>query len=109
MWESVIERLTLIRKRAGYNCKELSKAINKNENYISRLERKTFYPPLDEIGAILDACNSSFVELFYDDYDTYMIDQEIINQLKQVNENGKSAIVTLLAIMLELKLQAKVS
>ena len=92
----VIDRLKKIRTRKGLSARELSLNINKNVTYINRLEhRKDFVPTITAINDIAEACDSSLEELFYYDIDSYKIDKEIIEVLKNTPADKKKAMLEL--------------
>ena len=93
----IIDRISLIRTRANLSARELSLRIGKNESYINRLEyRKNFEPSITVINDIVDACDSSLVELFYYDIAQFDADMEIIKLLKTTGDKRKKAIIELL-------------
>ena len=99
MRQMVISRLIVLRKKMGYSARELSAKINRAENYIARIESGNHFPPIEDIECILKTCNSSFEELFYEDFDSYSIDKEILKKLKDIKPEGKKALITLLVYM----------
>lgn len=95
--EQIIERISILRTKANLSARELSFRIGKNESYINRLEyRKNFEPSISVINDIVEACDSSLEELFYDNMCDYKQDKEIIELLKHTNEKKKQAIIDLL-------------
>lgn len=77
--EEIIRRIKYIRERAGLTQKALSLAVGVNQNYINRLEsKKDFEPSLGTLRKILKVCNTSFEELFYEDFENYERDKKLI-------------------------------
>ena len=94
----VVERISLMRTKAGLSARDLSLRIGKNSAYISRLESKndSFEPSVSALLEIISACNSSESEFFYYDPYAYSQDKEIIELLKTASPIKKEAILNLL-------------
>lgn len=94
----VIERISIMRTKAGLSARELSLRIGKNPAYISRLESKndSFEPSVSALLEIISACDFTESEFFYYDMYAYAKDKEIIELLKSVSPLKKDAIITLL-------------
>jgi len=98
--ELILERLVLLRKRANLSCKELSEKINRQETYISRVEKGKYpIPPAEDLERIANACGSSMEELFYEDFDKYSEDKAVREQLKELTGDSKSAVIGLLVLL----------
>ena len=95
--EEIIARISKLRTDRKMSARELSLRIDKNESYINRLEyRKDFEPSVQVISDICEACGITLEQFFYYDMDTYQNDQEIIELLKDVSPNKKTAFITIL-------------
>lgn len=96
--KDVVQRISLLRSRAGLSARDLSLRIGKNSAYISRLESKndSFEPSVSALLEIIAACNSSESEFFYYDIYAYQKDKEIIELLKYASPIKKEAIINLL-------------
>lgn len=94
----VVQRISMMRTKAGLSARDLSLRIGKNSAYISRLESKndSFEPSVSALLEIIEACNSSEIEFFYYDIYAYQKDKEIIELLKNANPVKKEAIINLL-------------
>ena len=94
----VVERISLMRTKAGLSARDLSLKIGKNSAYISRLESKndSFEPSVSALLKIISACNSTEVEFFYYDIYAYSQDREIIELLQNASTVKKDAIISLL-------------
>jgi len=93
----LIGRISFIRTRANLSARRLSMEIGKTESYINRMEvAKNFAPTFETLKDILDVCNTSIEEFFYYDIPAYRQDQQIIEMLKDVNQDKKAAIIALL-------------
>lgn len=96
--DGVVERISMMRVKAGLSARDLSLKIGKNSAYISRLESKndSFEPSVSALLDIIYACNSTESEFFYYDPSAYSRDREIIELLKNVSPAKKDAIICLL-------------
>lgn len=94
----VVQRISMMRIKAGLSARDLSLRIGKNSAYISRLESKndSFEPSVSALLEIIAACNSTEVEFFYHDIYAYQKDKEIIELLKNASPVKKEAIINLL-------------
>lgn len=94
----VVERIGVLRAKAGLSARELSLRIGKNSAYISRLESKndSFEPSVSALLEIIAACDSTESEFFYYDMYAYAQDKEIIELLKTASPIKKDAIISLL-------------
>lgn len=94
----IIERISHIRTKSGMSARELSLTIGKNQSYINRLEyRKDFEPTIGVINDILEACNSSFEEFFYENMDDYQKDKQLLTLIKKLPNDKKDALIKLLS------------
>lgn len=96
--DEVVERISMMRVKAGLSARDLSLRIGKNSAYISRLESRndSFEPSVSALLDIIAACNSTECEFFYDDPLAYSQDKEIIDLLKTASPLKKDAIICLL-------------
>lgn len=96
--DGVVERISMMRVKAGLSARDLSLRIGKNSAYISRLESKTdsFEPSVSALLDIIAACDSTECEFFYYDPLAYARDKEIIELLKNASPLKKDAIICLL-------------
>ena len=94
----VVNRIGVLRTKAGLSARDLSLRIGKNSAYISRLESKndSFEPSVSALLEIIDACDSSACEFFYYDINAYQKDKEIIDLLKTASPIKKDSIINLL-------------
>ena len=95
--EDIINKISIARNNAKLSARALSQIIDMNENYINRLENKRdFLPSLEVFIKIIEACNLTPDQFFYYDMKAYNKDLEIIRLLKNVSEDKKNAIISLL-------------
>lgn len=102
MKDSLLARLIGLRKRANLSCKELSELIQRQDNYISRVEKGRYpIPPAEDLERIARACGSSMEELFYETFESYYDDKEILEKFKKITPKGRDAIIALMVTMYE--------
>ena len=95
--QDIIIRISRARTNANLSARALSQKIEMNDGYINRLEsKKDFLPSVEVLLKIIDVCGLTIEEFFYDNYSSYKIDKEIIDLLKNINEEKKQAILTIL-------------
>ena len=95
--QDIIIRISRARTNANLSARALSQKIEINDGYINRLEsKKDFLPSVEVLLKIIDVCGLTIEEFFYDNYSSYKIDKEIIDLLKNTNEEKKQAILTIL-------------
>lgn len=90
----IINRIGYIRVKAKLTQKALSYAIGMNPSYINRLEsKKDFLPSLEVLLKIIEECDSSPEEFFYNDISTYEKDKEIAKRIKALPNDVKEFIL----------------
>ena len=95
--QDIIIRISRARTNANLSARALSQKIEMNDGYINRLEsKKDFLPSVEVLLKIIDVCELTIEEFFYDNYSSYKIDKEIIDLLKNTNDEKKKAILTIL-------------
>ena len=94
----IIDRISYIRTKKGLSARELSLSIGKNPSYINRLEyRKNFEPTICVINDIIEACDSSFEEFFYDNIDEYGVDKDLLKLIKKIPKDKKEELINFLS------------
>ena len=94
--KEIIKRIGYIRTNKKYSARELSLMVDKSEGYINHLESIGFNFSVQTLIDILEACECSAEEFFYENFEHYKQDKEIIELLKKVNKDKKEAIISLL-------------
>lgn len=93
----IIERVGYFRTKAKLSQKALSIDIDMNIGYINRLEcKKDFLPSVEVLLKIIEACGITVEEFFYDDYQNYEQDKEILAKLKGLPRDKREALLNLL-------------
>lgn len=94
--DKLIERLKNIRERTGLTARALSLRIHRAEGYVGKIENGSHWPPVEDLARILEECNSSFLELFWEDFDSYKDDKKILELLEKISSKGKDPLISLL-------------
>lgn len=95
--EELLNKISIARNNANLSARALSQLIDMNDNYINRLENKRdFLPSVEVLFKIIEACNMTVEQFFYNDFLNYEKDIKIIKLLNRVSEKEKDAIITLL-------------
>jgi len=97
--QKLIEKLIFVRERAGLNRKELSHKINRGVNFISKVEKGKTPISLDDLDKIIEICDSSLEEFFYDKFESYGVDKEILHRLNEISPESKDVVLSLLAML----------
>lgn len=93
----LINRISALRIKSNLSARALSMQIGMNEGYINRLEcKKDFVPSFEVLNAILQVCNCTFEEFFYNKTRNYNHDMEIIALIEDLSEEKKNALKILL-------------
>ena len=83
--EDIIKKISIARTNANLSARALSQKIEMNDGYINRLEsKKDFLPSVEVLIKIIEACNMSVEQFFYNDFLNYEKDMKILNLLKKL-------------------------
>ena len=99
----MLDRLVSLRRRADLSAWQLSLKINRHGSYMSKIEDGQFEPSFNDVEIIVRACGSNMEEFCYENFDSYRIDKEILNKVREINPNEKQAFLTLLVAMNQLQ------
>lgn len=99
--KDIITRIGYFRNKANLSAKALSFSIGKSHGYISKMEHGDHEPSMQVILDIIDACEITPEEFFYENIDSYKIDKEILTLIKKVDEKKKLAIKSILLELLK--------
>lgn len=90
----LIEKIAILRIKKGISQKELSLKIGKNPEYIHTLEtKKNFAPNFETLLDILEVFNISLTQFFYEPFDDYLTNEDLITVLKNLPPKKKQAII----------------
>ena len=94
--KEIVRRVGYFRNRANLSARALSLTIGKNSAYITKMEAGEFEPSMKIVLDIIEACNTTPEEFFYEDLNTYKIDKDNLNLIKNLPEQKKIALKELL-------------
>lgn len=89
-------RIAQLRTKKGVSARDMSLSIGQNPGYINNIETGKSAPSLDGIIYICDYLNISLCEFFDTDSANPAKLNEIINDLKKLNDKQLDSIATLL-------------
>lgn len=93
----IIERVGYFRTKARLSQKALSIDIGMNVGYINRLEcKKDFLPSVEVLLKIIEVCGVTAEEFFYEDFEHYEQDKQILGKLKGLSRDKREALLNLL-------------
>ena len=97
--KEIIDRIGIIRNRVNLSARALSLLAGLNAGYINRLEsKKDFLPSLEAFLDILEVCNVTPEEFFYNNFSDYSQDKEIIDLLKTTSIEKKEIVLSILRL-----------
>lgn len=95
--DELINKLATIRTESKLSARALSINIGMNEGYMNRMESsKSFLPSMEVFFDILDECGYTAEKFFYHDSKSFERDMELLEKFKNLSEEKKQALLTLL-------------
>ncbi|MCL2851138.1 MAG: helix-turn-helix domain-containing protein [Firmicutes bacterium] len=101
--QKIRKRMIVIRKIAGLSARQLSLRISCAEGYINKFENGQSFVSMDNLESMLKACDSSFEELFSENFESYRKDKQIYSKIREVTPEDKDPLLTLLVAMEKLE------
>ena len=95
-YKQIIERLSLIRTRKNLSSREFGKIIGNSDTYFYKVEDGSIIINLPKFIDMLEALEISTEEFFYEDFDNYKKDKEILNITKSLSKEELEALILLL-------------
>ena len=93
----LIFKLGTIRREKNLTARKLSIEIGMNEGYMNRLEGSCeFLPSMETFFEILEACDYTAEKFFYHDPKSFESDMELLEKFKNLSDEKKQALLTLL-------------
>lgn len=90
----IIERIGYFRTKAKLSQKALSIDIGMNIGYINRLEsKKDFLPSVEVLLKIIEVCDITEEEFFYNNIYSYEKDKQLIEKLSSLPSDKKDALL----------------
>ena len=95
-YKQIIERLSLIRTRKNLSSREFGRMIGNSDTYFYKIEDGSIILNLPKLLEILEALEISTEEFFYDDFENYKKDKELLSITKSLSKEELGALVVLL-------------
>ncbi len=88
----LIDRLGMMRTRAGLSARELSGRIGKSKAYIAKFDNGDMALPSEVLLDAIETCGSTPEEFFFEDIANYKEAKEIFEIWKSLNDVQKQAV-----------------
>lgn len=85
----LIDRLGMIRTRAGLSARELSRQIGKSKAYIAKFDNGDMALPSEVLLDAIETCGSTPEEFFFEDILNYKEAKEIFELYKKLSDENK--------------------
>ena len=85
-YKQIIERLSLIRTRKNLSSREFGRMLGNSDTYFYKVEDGSIIINLPKFIEILETLQIDTEEFFYDDFDNYKKDKEILKIIKCLNK-----------------------
>ena len=95
-YKQIIERLSLLRTRKNLSSREFGNMLGNSDTYFYKIEDNSIIFNLPKFLEILEALEIGTEEFFYDDFDNYKKDKEILGLTKSLSQEEFDALITLL-------------
>lgn len=92
----LIDRLGMIRARAGLSARELSGRIGKSKAYIAKFDNGDLAMPSEVLLDAIEVCGSTPEEFFFEDIDSYKEAKELFALYKTLSTENKARVIDLM-------------
>ena len=92
----LINRLGMMRARAGLSARELSGRIGKCATYIAKFDNGDLALPSEVLLDAIQACNSTPEEFFFEDIANYKEAKELFEIYKVLSPENKARVIDLM-------------
>ena len=92
----LIDRLGMMRQRAGLSARELSGRIGKSKAYIAKFENGDLALPSEVLLDAIEVCGSSPEEFFFEDISSYNEFKELYSIFRGLSSENKERIKDLM-------------
>lgn len=94
-YKQIIERLSMIRTRKNLSSRELGLMLGNSDTYFYKVEDGSIILNVPKLLEILEALEMSTEEFFYEDFDIYQKDKEILALVSSLSQENKETIIDL--------------
>lgn len=95
-YKQIVERLSLIRTRKNLSSRELGLMLGNSDTYFYKVEDGSIVLNVPKLCEILEALEVDTEEFFYDDFDDYKKDKELLGITKSLSKEELEALILLL-------------
>ena len=95
-YKQIVERLSLIRTRKNLSSRELGLMLGNSDTYFYKVEDGSIVLNVPKLCEILEALEVNTEEFFYDDFDNYKKDKELLGITKSLSKEELEALILLL-------------
>ena len=95
-YKQIIERLSLIRARKNLSSREFGRMLGNSNTYFYKVEDGSIILSLPKLMEMLEALEIKTEEFFYNDFDNYKKDKEILEITKSLSTEELEALILLL-------------
>lgn len=95
-YKQIVERLSLIRTRKNLSSRELGLMLGNSDTYFYKVEDGSIVLNVPKLCEILEALEVDTEEFFYDDFDDYKKDKELLRITKSLSKEELEALILLL-------------
>lgn len=92
----LIDRLGMMRARAGLSARELSGQIGKSKAYIAKFDNGDMAMPSEVLLDAIQACGSTPEEFFFEDIANYNEAKELFELYKTLSSENKARVIDLM-------------
>lgn len=95
-YKQIVERLSLIRTEANLSARELGLRLGNSETYFYKIENGSIILSTPKLLEVLELLGVSTQHFFYDDYQRYEKDQELLKITKSLTSEELDSLIVLL-------------
>jgi len=92
----LIDRLGMMRARAGLSARELSGRIGKSKAYIAKFDNGDLAMPTEVLLDAIQVCGSTPEEFFFEDIANYKESKELFEIYKVLSPENKARVIDLM-------------
>ena len=95
-YKQIIERMSMIRTRNNLSSREFGMILGNSETYFYKVEDGSIILNVPKMLEIMNALNIDTEEFFYEDFDNYKRDKEILQITKTLTKEEIEALILIL-------------
>ena len=95
-YKQIIERLSLIRTRKNLSSREFGQMLGNSDTYFYKIEDKSIILNVPKLLEVLETLEIDTEEFFYEDFENYKEQKELIENYKKLSNENKETIKNLI-------------